>query len=199
MSENYVQTLPFSEALKAHSRQTHDTVDNLVMSMQPFASVENYAKFLQAQHEFHETLKPAYHDEELNKQLLGLKELSRAPQVQADMDALNVAPANIDVARPELSGVKRIGWLYCAEGSNVGAAILYKEAGKIQLDETHGATHLAAHPDGRMPHWRNFKALLDALSLSDAEKEEALSGADDAFAYFKQVIRAVYGVESTAK
>lgn len=187
-----LSTLPFSEALKVYSRTTHDSVDEAVMSNQPFASVENYAKFLQTQHEFHETLRPLYEDVELNAQLAGLSELARADSVQQDMQALKVQPATIQVVRPDISGAKRIGWLYCAEGSNIGAAILYKEAGKIELDESHGASHLAAHPDGRMAHWRAFKALLDGLELSDEEKQQALQGSDDAFSYYKKVLKAVF-------
>lgn len=187
-----LQQKPLSEALKAYSRTTHDSVDHAVMSYQPFASVENYGKFLQVQNEFHQTLRPLYEDASLNQILPNLSELERASRVSADMQALAVSPAQTDIARAQPEGARRIGWLYCAEGSNVGAAILYKEAGKIELDETHGASHLAAHPDGRMPHWRNFKAKLDELNLSDEEKQQALIGAEDAFAYFKKVLRSVY-------
>ncbi|SPX85464.1 Heme oxygenase [Moraxella ovis] len=35
--------LTLTEALKEHSRTTHDAVDHLVMSMNPFASHDNYA------------------------------------------------------------------------------------------------------------------------------------------------------------
>lgn len=183
---------PLSEALKVYSRKTHDSVDEAVMSNQPFASQENYAKFLQIQYEFHETVRPLYNDIELNQQLTGLQKLARADRVNEDMRTLNVQPAQIDIARPMIEGAKRIGWLYCVEGSNIGAAILYKEAGKIQLDENHGASHLAAHPDGRKAHWLAFKALLDKLPLSDVEKEQALQGSDDAFSYYKDVLNAVF-------
>ncbi len=187
-----LQSMPLSDALKQYSRKTHDSVDNLVMSMQPFASVENYAKFLQAQHEFHETVRPLYADAELNEKIAGLQDLTRAERVLSDMNDLNVTPANIELARPTPEGLKRIGWLYCVEGSNVGAAILYKEAGKIALTDEHGASHLAPHPDGRMPHWRNFKALLDNLDLTIEQKQQVLLGSDEAFAYFKQLISVMY-------
>lgn len=188
------QNLPLSESCKVFSRTTHDSVDNLVMSMQPFASKENYGKFLQAQHEFHETIKPVYYDSVLNEQIPDLSTLSRAEAVLSDMQDLLVTPANIDVARPVLNPQDKstIGWLYCVEGSNVGAAILYKEAGKIDLNDDNGAKHLAAHPDGRMPNWRNFKTKLDNLSLTDDEKRQVLQGVEDAFSYFKQMLRAVY-------
>lgn len=186
--------LTLTEALKEHSRTTHDAVDNLVMSMQPFASHDNYRKFLQAQYEFHSTVNPIYHDDKLASHIEGLAGLSRLDRVKSDMKDLEVTPYGKDVEVPTFTDGEAIGWLYCVEGSNVGAAILYKEAGKIDLTDEFGASHLASHEDGRMPHWRATKAQIDALPLSDEQQQQAMKGADDAFAYFKRVIRKVYGV-----
>lgn len=185
--------LTISEALKEHSRTTHDSVDNLVMSMQPFASHDNYRKFLQAQYEFHSTVNPIYHNDKIASNFEGLAELSRLERVKSDMKDLEVEPFGQDVEQVSYTDAEAIGWLYCVEGSNVGAAILYKEAGKIDLKDDFGASHLAAHADGRMPHWRSVKAKIDALPLSDDDKAAAMKGADDAFAYFKRVIRKIYG------
>ncbi len=182
------EAMTFSEALKANTRDTHNDVDETVMSKQPFASHENYGKFLQAQHEFHETLRPMFDDKALNETITGLAERGRADRVIHDMKDLNVEALTDAPARPVVDGCERLGWIYCAEGSNVGAAILYRHAGKIELDEEKGASHLAAHEDGRMRHWRAFKSQLDELSLTDEEKAEALKGADNAFAYFKSVL-----------
>lgn len=185
--------LTFTESLKEHSRKTHDAVDNLVMSMQPFASHDNYRKFLQAQYEFHSTVNPIYHNKALASHIEGLAELARLERVKSDMKDLEVEPFGKDVEVVNYTDAEAIGWLYCVEGSNVGAAILYKEAGKIDLKDDFGASHLAAHPDGRMPHWRAVKAKIDALPLTDADRQAAMKGADDAFAYFKRVIRKIYG------
>ncbi len=185
-----------TEALKEHSRETHDAVDNLVMSMQPFVSLDSYRKFLQAQYEFHLTINPIYHNAELSKNFEGLAELARLDRLKSDMKDLEVEPYGKDVEEPVFTDAESIGWLYCVEGSNLGAAILYKEAGKIDLKDDFGAAHLAAHPDGRMPHWRAVKAKIDALPLSDEDKQAAMKGADDAFAYYKRVIRKVYGVDA---
>lgn len=181
-----------TEALKEHSHATHDSVDHLVMSMQPFASLNNYRKFLQAQYAFHQAVNPIYHNESFNKRIDGLKQLARLERVKSDMSDLQVKPFAGELPKPSFSDDEAIGWLYCIEGSNVGAAILYKEAGKIELSDTHGASHLAAHSDGRMPHWRAIKSKLDALETAD-NKDAALKGADDAFAYFKQLIHIIYG------
>lgn len=183
-----------SEALKAHSRTTHDAVDNLVMSMKPFENLENYKKFLQAQHEFHKAVLPIYQDKKLASQFDGLGELPRFDRVLQDMADLGVTPFDGAEVAPTFTADEAIGWLYCVEGSNVGAAILYKEAGKIELNDEHGASHLAAHQDGRMPHWRATKAKIDALNLDENARTAAMKGADDAFAYFKRLIRQIYGV-----
>lgn len=183
-----------TEALKAHSHETHDAVDNLVMSMKPFASHDNYKKFLQAQYEFHSTVNPIYHNATLVSQIEGLGALARLERVKSDMKDLDVAPFDKDIETPTFTDNEAIGWLYCVEGSNVGAAILYKEAGKIDLKDDFGASHLASHPDGRMPHWRDVKAKIDALPLNDEQRQDAMKGADDAFAYFKRVIRKIYDV-----
>lgn len=189
-----MSALTLTEALKEHSRTTHDSVDHLVMSMQPFASHDNYRKFLQTQFEFHSTVNPIYHNEKLAAQFEGLAELSRLDRVKSDMKDLEVEAYGKDVEVLSYTDDEAIGWLYCVEGSNVGAAILYKEAGKIDLKDDFGAAHLAAHPDGRMPHWRSVKAKIDALPINDEQRQAAMKGADDAFAYFKRVVRKVYGV-----
>ncbi|NWM49713.1 biliverdin-producing heme oxygenase, partial [Escherichia coli] len=62
-----------------------------------------------------------------------------------------------------------LGWLYVAEGSSMGAALLRKAAAKLDLSDTHGARHLAPAPEGPAAHWRTFTAALDAVTLSDAE------------------------------
>ena len=183
-----------TEQLKIHSKETHDILDNLVMSMKPFESQDNYKKFLQAQYEFHKAVLPIYHNQAIASQFDNLAELSRFERVKQDMADLGVSPFDSQIPSPNFDNNEAIGWLYCVEGSNVGAAILYKEAGKIELDETHGASHLAAHPDGRMPHWRATKAKIDALVLDNTAKQQAKKGADDAFAYFTKVIKEVYAV-----
>lgn len=178
--------------LKTHSHKTHDSVDNLVMSKKPFESVDNYKKFLQAQHEFHKAVQPIYHDTALAGRFDGLIDLSRFDRVKSDMADLEVAPLDNPPTPPAYTDDEAIGWLYCVEGSNIGAAILYKHAGKIELGDSHGASHLAAHPDGRKPHWEDVKGKIDALGLDDNATAAAKKGADDAFAYYKKLVAAAY-------
>src|SRR3546814_19183982 len=70
-----------------------------------------------------------------------------------------------------------LGWLYVAEGSNMGAALLRKEAAKIGLSDNHGARHLAPAPAGPAPHWRAFLAALDSVTLDESEEGRVINGA----------------------
>lgn len=185
----------FALYLKENSRATHDSVDNLVMSVKPFDSPEHYVKFLQLQAIFHKVVDDIYKNPELNQKIDGLAELARYDDVLLDLQDLQASKKAISTPLPQLSGAETLGWLYCAEGSNVGAAFLFKDAqNKLGFGAEHGARHLAPHADGRGKHWRDFVAQLNALDLSEQERAAALKGALDAFAFYKVVVREIFGV-----
>ena len=54
MSET--QELTFAKRLKEQTTTVHDSVDNLVMSVEPFTNKENYIKFLKLQSVFHKAV-----------------------------------------------------------------------------------------------------------------------------------------------
>ncbi|SSY70533.1 biliverdin-producing heme oxygenase [Alysiella crassa] len=187
--------LTFAQFLKLNCQTTHDSVDNLVMSVKPFDSPEHYVKFLQLQAIFHKVVDDIYKNPELNQKIDGLAELARYDDVLLDLQDLQASKKAISTPLPQLSGAETLGWLYCAEGSNVGAAFLFKDAqNKLGFGAEHGARHLAPHADGRGKHWRDFVAQLNALDLSEQERAAALKGALDAFAFYKVVVREIFGV-----
>ncbi|NQD58307.1 biliverdin-producing heme oxygenase [Pseudomonas sp. CM25] len=177
--------------LKAASSRDHDSVDQLVMAARPFDDRARYGRFLQVQHRFHGSLLALYQDEQLNQQLPGLMQLSRFSAVEDDLRDLGLplpaAPATICA-----SAAQALGWLYCSEGSNLGAAFLFRHTQRLGLDEHHGARHLAAHPDGRALHWREFVARLDGLLLDEQEEAEVLVGAIAAFDSYRAHLREVF-------
>lgn len=187
--------LTFAQFLKLNCQTTHDSVDNLVMSVKPFDSPEHYVKFLQLQAIFHKVVDDIYKNPELNQKIDGLAELARYDDVLLDLQDLQASKKAISTPLPQLSGAETLGWLYCAEGSNVGAAFLFKDAqNKLGFGAEHGARHLAPHADGRGKHWRDFVAQLNALDLSEQERAAALKGALEAFAFYKVVVREIFGV-----
>jgi len=177
--------------LKAASSRDHDSVDQLVMAARPFEDRARYGRFLQVQHRFHGSLLALYQDEQLNQQLPGLMQLSRFSAVVDDLRDLGLplpaAPATICA-----SAAQALGWLYCSEGSNLGAAFLFRHTQRLGLDEHHGARHLAAHPDGRALHWREFVARLDGLLLDEQEEAEVVVGAIAAFDSYRAHLREVF-------
>ncbi|WP_416192105.1 biliverdin-producing heme oxygenase [Neisseria sp. CCUG12390] len=189
----------FAKRLKAQTTVIHDTVDNLVMSVAPFDSKENYVKFLKLQSVFHKAVDHIYKNLELNQAIPELAYMARHDAVVQDLADLGEAPYEYGKPLPQETGNKAIGWLYCAEGSNLGAAFLFKHAQKLDYNGENGARHLAPHPDGRGKHWREFVEYLNALPLSPEAEAEAIEGAKDAFEFYKVVLRETFGLPEGAE
>lgn len=191
--------IPFAQYLKENSRVTHDSVDQLVMSVKPFDNPENYTRFLQLQAVFHKIVDDIYKDPALNEKIPGLAELARYDAVMLDLKDLNGSEKAISTPIPQPKGMEALGWLYCAEGSNVGAAFLFKDAqSKLGFTAEHGAHHLAPHADGRGKHWRDFVEQLNGLGITGADQEAALKGALDAFAFYKVLVREIFELPAAA-
>ncbi|WP_395397937.1 biliverdin-producing heme oxygenase [Novosphingobium sp. BL-8A] len=175
-----------AKRLKAATAPVHEGVDRSIMSAASFASLDGYRQFLRIQYLFHRDVEALYADARLRDAFPDLAGRCRMARVIADMDDLGLeiraaetpafaldTPADLGTA---------LGWLYVAEGSNMGAALLRKEAQKLALSDTFGARHLAPTEAGPAPHWRAFTAALDAVALSEAEEAKADEGALAAFA-----------------
>lgn len=177
-------SLPRSARLKADTSATHDVLDKRIMASAPFDNQQNYARFLQAQYAFLRDVDALYEHAGLAALLPDLEQRRRYASIAADLRDLDAAlPA--DPPTPpfdaQLDLATALGWLYVSEGSKLGAAVLYKLAGKIGLDEHFGARHLAGHPDGRARHWRDFTAVLDSAPLDIEGEARLIEGARAAF------------------
>lgn len=177
---------PLSKRLKILTHDVHDHLDKSIMMAASFDSLAGYTRFATIQYLFHRDLGPLYQDAALQALLPGLQERSRLALIAADLADLGVARPD-DVAPPAFIAGRidvptALGWLYVAEGSNMGAALLRKEAAKLGLSDNHGARHLAPADAGPAAHWRAFTAALDAAKLSDEEDTRAVAGARAAFA-----------------
>lgn len=111
MSETENQALTFAKRLKADTTAVHDSVDNLVMSVQPFVSKENYIKFLKLQSVFHKAVDHIYKDPELNKAISELEYMARYDAVTQDLKDLGEEPYKFDKELPHETGNKAVGWL----------------------------------------------------------------------------------------
>lgn len=183
--------------LKALTSDVHEGVDRSIMSAASFASIERYKQFLAIQFLFHRDVAALYAEPRLQAAFPDLAQRCRLPLVVADMKDLSItapdggSPAFVPDA--ELALGTALGWLYVAEGSNMGAALLRKEAQKLGLTDDLGARHLAPAPEGPAPHWRAFVAALDAVALTDDEEKRAEDGARNAFARVQSHVDARLG------
>lgn len=175
-----------AKRLKAASHGVHEGLDNAIMAAKPFENREAYAEFLRIQQMFHRDIAALYEAPELAALFPDLADRRRYEQVRADLADLDAEPANED-APPRFVGGQpldlptALGWLYVAEGSNLGAAFLSKAATALGLSAEFGARHLAASPEGRANQWRSFTAVLDAPEMTDAEESRVMAGASAAF------------------
>ena len=149
--------------LKARTRQTHDRLDNRILEAAAFDTVEGYAQFAAIQHRFHRDIDALYDDAQLRALLPGLDTRRRLALIRADLSDIG-HPAVEPGEPPVFSGgtidvPTALGWLYVAEGSNLGAALLRKEVAKLGLSDSFGAQHLAPAPEGPAPHWRACKSI----------------------------------------
>lgn len=175
-----------AKRLKAFTSTVHEGIDRSIMSVASFASIDRYKHFLAIQYLFHRDVAALYAGPHLLAAFPDLAARCRLPLVVADMEDLAVAVPEAEppvfISGTSLDLATALGWLYVAEGSNMGAALLRKEAQKLGLSDDFGARHLAPAPEGPAPHWRAFTSALDAVALTDAEEERADEGALEAFA-----------------
>jgi heme oxygenase len=187
-----------SRRLKERTHATHGRLDQAIMAGEPFASRERYGRFVQVQHGFHREIDALYVNPDLDRLLPDLAGRRRLALIEQDLADLGVAVAATDAEpafadRGPVDIPTALGWLYVAEGSNLGAAFLLKEAAKLGLSEEFGARHLAGAPEGRGLHWRTFTAALDAAGLDVAAEHRVVAGAQAAFRRVHGLVMEVFG------
>jgi heme oxygenase len=181
------------QRLRSATHALHETLDGRISAANPFADRERYGLFLTMQRLFHEEVDPLYLDADLNRLVPGLASRRRLDLIDRDLADLGLPiPEARAIPDPE-DRAAALGWLYVAEGSNLGAAFLLKAAEKLGLDETFGARHLAAHPEGRGLHWRRFVTSVDAAELTPEEDRRAEAGAVAAFQRVQAIADEVFG------
>ncbi|MGQ3673664.1 biliverdin-producing heme oxygenase [Xanthobacter sp. TB0136] len=183
-------------ALKKLTHDTHSRLDKSIMAGRPFESRARYGLFLQVQYLFHRDIDALYSNRELDGILPDLDGRRRLALIAQDL-------ADLGIPLPEADGPPRfdgqqvdiptaLGWLYVAEGSNLGAAFLLKAAAGLGLSETMGARHLAAAPEGRGLHWRTFTAALDGPEIDSPSEARVAAGAEAAFARVQALVDRIF-------
>lgn len=200
---NEATGLTRSKRFKARTYDAHERLDREITAHAPFSSRERYVLFLMVQLQFHRDIAALYDDARLDALLPDLSGRRRLEQVEQDLADVGLSsiagdegitfrpgtPADIPTA---------LGWLYVAEGSNLGAAFLLKSAEKLGFSERFGARHLAGAPEGRGLHWRTFTQALDMAELSLDEENRLFAGAEAAFGRVYALVQNEFGSRGAA-
>jgi heme oxygenase len=180
--------------LKTAMQATHERLDAAINARRPFASREAYGRFLEVQFRFHREVAPFYRHAGARSLIPEMEARQRLHLICSDfLDlGMTVPDASVRVERA-VDDATALGWLYVAEGSNLGAAFLLKEAAKLGLSETFGARHLAPAPEGRGRHWKTFVAALDAAVLPPEGEHRVVAGAREAFHDVRRHVADLFG------
>lgn len=185
VAEDVIVEASRTKRLKAGTRDAHAGLDQFIMAAEPFASRDNFAKFLKTQYHFHRDLDVLFTRDELDAILPDLQGRRRLHLVEQDLNDLGHSLPSDSLVRFDADTPfdlpEALGWLYVVEGSNLGAAFLLKFAAKLGLNEEFGARHLAGAAEGRGLHWRTFTEALDSIALTDEEELRVIKGAEEAF------------------
>ncbi|WP_213879200.1 biliverdin-producing heme oxygenase [Pseudomonas sp. dw_358] len=184
---------PRSARLRTISQSLHDSLEQTVGAHAPFESRESYGRFVQMQYLFQSELKGLYQHPEWVALFPDLPERCRSEAAAADLADLGVpVPSAVAGAPSGLNRAQALTWIRVSEGSKLGAAILIKRANAMGFDEHFGGRHLAEPEGGRMPAWRAFNAIFDALSFSPEEEAQADQAVIDAFSRLQVLLQDTY-------
>ena len=195
--ENGADEIGRGRRLKEHTHASHERLDQAIMRRKPFANRERFGLFVTTQHVFHRDIDALYRDELLADLVPDLADRRRLDLIEQDLADLGTAAPALDApaafqADAPIDLPTALGWLYVAEGSNLGAAFLLKNAAKLGLSESFGARHLAGAPKERGLHWRTFTAALDAVPLTEAEENRVVAGAEAAFRRVHALVKEMF-------
>ncbi|HVJ39228.1 MAG TPA: biliverdin-producing heme oxygenase [Stenotrophomonas sp.] len=184
-----------AESLRRLTRTTHQQLDDTLLAHGISRDRQRFSRFVDLQYRFHLEAAPLYARADLAAHFLDLPARARLAKIEADMRSLEVtAPLPSAPARAltQVPLPRALGWLYVAEGSTLGAAVILKLIAPLGLDARFGASHLAPGEDGVALPWRRFTTALNAISLLAEQESEVIDGAQEAFSVVNQHMRAVF-------
>lgn len=184
-----------AQALREATTELHAQVDLAVTAINPFRDTDRYSRYLRMQYRFHRLTRDLFLSAELNRWFPGLAARERFSAVALDCQDLGISVADLEhepalpEPRDDAALASAVGWLYVNEGSNLGAAFLFKAAEGLGLHAGHGARHLAPHEAGRASHWRVFTAQLEQAPIKTGFEPRAAEGARAAFEHVVRLAR----------
>ncbi|VFT33466.1 heme oxygenase [Pseudomonas aeruginosa] len=118
-----------SQRLNLLTNEPHQRLESLVKSKEPFASRDNFARFVAAQYLFQHDLEPLYRNEALARLFPGLASRARDDAARADLADLGhpVPEGDQSVREADLSLAEALGWLFVFRRFEAGRCVPVQE------------------------------------------------------------------------
>jgi heme oxygenase len=209
------QTLPVMDRLRDETRREHRQIEAL-----PFFTaltggdlpIAAYAEWLQSLH----TVYAAFEGEmqrAQHPQIVAVWDaaLHKLPLIQQDLASLQphlATELTLPRLRAELVAQRirqraidhpssLLGYLYVLEGSTLGGVVLHaRVARSLGLQRSGGLAFLGSYGKATRAHWTAFTQRMNQAGLSEAEQDEAISAAREAFDGVAQIVEALYPVSN---
>ena len=180
------------DILRAETRALHEELEEIAQSSKMKEDdylLEDYYKYILANYHFHHTVEQtifANKHPEIKSLLLHYKR--KTPFLLHDLEALRLKSAKIDF---ELSGqtlAHIVGYLYVAEGSMLGAAIIYKLLKENPQFQSVEAFHfLSCNAGQKRQMWTEFKHYVSNHTWKAEQKATMTDAAKEAFLLYKKI------------
>lgn len=206
--------VPLTGVLRARTADLHARVEAEMPVLDPALTLPAYARLLARLLAFHAGAERALGRwaPELRAHGIDLDERRKLPLLQADLRALALrvgagagdaaAPADARAAASDTAWhapaalattfPRGIGTLYVVEGSTLGGQVIRRRLrATLGVDVDSGGAFFASYGERVGPLWKELRAVVDdwgATRASDADREEAVAGARDAFRAFGHAI-----------
>ncbi|WP_375474940.1 biliverdin-producing heme oxygenase [uncultured Jatrophihabitans sp.] len=98
---------------------------------------------------------------------------ARCDGLRADVRALGGDPAEAPIAQPALAHVDTaaaLGWLYVAEGSTLGGAVLARKLGPLTPPLPAPLRFFSPYPEGPGPMWTSYRSIVEEWAGQDARR-----------------------------
>ena len=180
------------EALRAATRKLHTELEEITQSSkmkEESYSPADYRKYILANFYFHQSVEQViFGSQHPGLQPLRLHYKCKTPFLLRDLEALRLMTSENDYKLSGHSLAHIMGYLYVAEGSMLGAAIIYK-----LLKENPGfrpikAFHFLSCNEGqKRKMWTEFKNYVNNTEWEEPQKTEMINAAKEAFLLYKNI------------
>lgn len=210
-------TRHLSDELRDSTRAAHGRLETLTFASAlasgtiTLASYVGYLRAMAVVHGVVEHELPIETDQRIDA--VWNDEMRRLPALQRDLAyfadrAIGDIPAaqraaqevaNRLLGRSVQMPLSMLGYLYVLEGSILGASVLGPQAARaFGLERADGRAYLSHDPSASEGRWRQFRARLDGLELTDPEREAIGAAALEAYAGIEAILRALHPVDAEA-